>query len=295
MFHLSQLNLDKVKRKEVSATSLATALPPFRDPVSMEATMRRQLNRTDKVRSLFQVPALIGARSDYGPDRNADSPRSEAQRTKPACLEENSCLNTRQPGYSCNYTAPSDYVPKRNRVPYIRTKKYKLSFPTLEMATAMGGVSPSRSPRLPSPPPFPEVQIGPKSPGFNPEQSAAIPENSDAAKLENGAMRRIRPGTKAADMAFGPPLVPLAEVSYPILHLQLDELTPCRSWTLPSNSKNISKLFTIITPNPPPPMPPSPSIATLPSSSPPHQKMSTDPSGSTSSVAFLFKKPTTSL
>ena len=87
------------------------------------------------------------------------------------------------------------------------------------MAAAMGGVSPSRSPRLPSPPPFPEVQIGPPSPSFNAEQTAAIPELNDTTKLESGAMRRIRPGTKAADMAFGPPLVPLAEVSRQILCL----------------------------------------------------------------------------
>lgn len=70
-------------------------------------------------------------------------------------------------------------------------------------------VSPSSSPRLPSPPPFTEVQIGPKSPGLGPslEQQSAEPPYED-----DGATRRIRPGTKAADMAAGPPLVPLAEV-----------------------------------------------------------------------------------
>jgi hypothetical protein len=71
------------------------------------------------------------------------------------------------------------------------------------------GVSPSSSPRLPSPPPFTEVQIGPKSPtvGEGPEHQLG-----EAAKREDGSTRRIRPGTKAADMASGPPLIPLAEV-----------------------------------------------------------------------------------
>jgi hypothetical protein len=30
---------------------------------------------------------------------------------------------------------------------------------------------------------------------------------------DDGSTRRIRPGTKAADMAFGPPLIPLSQVS----------------------------------------------------------------------------------
>lgn len=41
----------------------------------------------------------------------------------------------------------------------------------------------------------------------------AAQEFDEAAKNDTGAMRRIRPGTKAADMASGPPLVPLSEVS----------------------------------------------------------------------------------
>jgi hypothetical protein len=71
------------------------------------------------------------------------------------------------------------------------------------------GVSPSSSPRLPSPPPFTEVQIGPKSPtiGEGPESQLG-----EANKQDDGSTRRIRPGTKAADMASGPPLIPLAEV-----------------------------------------------------------------------------------
>lgn len=71
------------------------------------------------------------------------------------------------------------------------------------------GVSPSSSPRLPSPPPFTEVQIGPKSPtvGEGPEFQLG-----ESAKQDDGSTRRIRPGTKAADMASGPPLIPLSEV-----------------------------------------------------------------------------------
>ena len=81
------------------------------------------------------------------------------------------------------------------------------------------GVSPSSSPRLPSPPPFTEVQFGPKSPtiGDGPENQLG-----EAAKQDDGATRRIRPGTKAADMASGPPLIPLSEVLSPLFPLVND-------------------------------------------------------------------------
>ena len=74
---------------------------------------------------------------------------------------------------------------------------------------ARSGVSPSSSPRLPSPPPFTEVQIGPKSPSVGDSNQNQL---GDAARIDNGSTRRIRPGTKAADMEKGPPLVPLNEV-----------------------------------------------------------------------------------
>jgi hypothetical protein len=74
---------------------------------------------------------------------------------------------------------------------------------------ARTGVSPSSSPRLPSPPPFTEVQIGPKSPSVGDANQNQL---GDAARIDNGSTRRIRPGTKAADMEKGPPLVPLNEV-----------------------------------------------------------------------------------
>ncbi|KAJ5554858.1 hypothetical protein N7535_007302 [Penicillium sp. DV-2018c] len=77
------------------------------------------------------------------------------------------------------------------------------------------GVSPSSSPRLPSPPPFTEVQIGPQSPSVG-EVFGKDGELLGAAMGEDdGSTRRIRPGTKAADMAFGPPLIPLSQLDSP--------------------------------------------------------------------------------
>lgn len=75
------------------------------------------------------------------------------------------------------------------------------------------GVSPSSSPRLPSPPPFTEVQIGPQSPSVG-ESFGKDAEQllGGAAGEDDGSTRRIRPGTKTADMAFGPPLIPLSQV-----------------------------------------------------------------------------------
>jgi hypothetical protein len=84
--------------------------------------------------------------------------------------------------------------------------------------SARGGVSPSSSPRLPSPPPFTEVQIGPKSPTIG--DSNNNPQLGDGLRMDDGALRRIRPGTKASEMASGPPMVEINEVcmisQYPI-------------------------------------------------------------------------------
>ncbi|GAB0132510.1 hypothetical protein EsDP_00000943 [Epichloe bromicola] len=68
-----------------------------------------------------------------------------------------------------------------------------------------------RSPRLPSPPPPAEIQMSPNPP------SGGAPANPDAMMMEQSVLdanskRRIHPGTKAADMAAGPPLVPLSEL-----------------------------------------------------------------------------------
>lgn len=81
------------------------------------------------------------------------------------------------------------------------------------MAVAAGAISPSHSPRLPSPPPFPEVQIGPQSPTSSLPPSTLNPDLEDTSRYDHAATRRIRPGTKAVDMSCGPPLVPLSEVN----------------------------------------------------------------------------------
>ncbi|KAI1386347.1 Mob1/phocein [Hypoxylon trugodes] len=67
------------------------------------------------------------------------------------------------------------------------------------------------SPRLPSPPPPAEIQIGPKSPGLGSTASRQVQEMEQSIAHAN-AKRRIHPGTKSEDMAAGPPLVPLGEL-----------------------------------------------------------------------------------
>ncbi|KAI0022705.1 Mob1/phocein [Xylariomycetidae sp. FL0641] len=67
------------------------------------------------------------------------------------------------------------------------------------------------SPRLPSPPPPAEIQIGPKSPGLGTTANRQAQEMEQSVADAN-AKRRIHPGTKSEDMAAGPPLVPLNEL-----------------------------------------------------------------------------------
>ncbi|KAH7314061.1 Mob1/phocein, partial [Rhexocercosporidium sp. MPI-PUGE-AT-0058] len=81
---------------------------------------------------------------------------------------------------------------------------------------------PPSSPRLPSPPPPTEIQIGPKSPSLGGSMSEPTIEQSI---IDANAKRRIHPGTKCADMAAGPPLIPLNEtpnVSTRLTPSQLD-------------------------------------------------------------------------
>ncbi|KUI68832.1 MOB kinase activator-like 4 [Cytospora mali] len=68
------------------------------------------------------------------------------------------------------------------------------------------------SPRLPSPPPPAEIQIGPKSPGLGSSAEDQETQQMEQTMLNANAKRRIHPGTKSADMAAGPPLVPLNEL-----------------------------------------------------------------------------------
>ncbi|CAZ82667.1 unnamed protein product [Tuber melanosporum] len=63
----------------------------------------------------------------------------------------------------------------------------------------------SSPPRLPSPPPFTEVQISPVPLSLSLSKSPVRP-------VSNSATRRIRPGTKSRHIAAGPPLVPLSEL-----------------------------------------------------------------------------------
>ncbi|KEY71488.1 hypothetical protein S7711_03554 [Stachybotrys chartarum IBT 7711] len=67
------------------------------------------------------------------------------------------------------------------------------------------------SPRLPSPPPPAEIQIGPNSPSGGPAATLQASQ-MEQSQLDASSRRRIHPGTKAAEMAAGPPLVPLNEV-----------------------------------------------------------------------------------
>ena len=77
------------------------------------------------------------------------------------------------------------------------------------LSMTAAGVSHPSSPRLPSPPPFTEVQIGPKSPLIGDTLGKDAEELLGASPADE---RRIRPGTKALDMAAGPPLIPLSQV-----------------------------------------------------------------------------------
>ena len=73
---------------------------------------------------------------------------------------------------------------------------------------------PPTSPRLPSPPPAAEIQIGPKSPAMSGATLAQqqMEQQMEQTILDANAKRRIHPGTRASDFAAGPPLVPLNEV-----------------------------------------------------------------------------------
>jgi hypothetical protein len=93
------------------------------------------------------------------------------------------------------------------------------------------------SPRLPSPPPIPEDQLSPVS--ASPEQQQELFSN-----LQHAAERRIRPGTKAADMAEGPPLIDLSEVRASSLHLQRRIANMVGRSTRPSSSQSTSKRST---------------------------------------------------
>ncbi|GAD95873.1 mob1 family protein [Paecilomyces variotii No. 5] len=116
-------------------------------------------------------------------------------------------------------------------------------FPDLKAVTvsvmAAAGVSPSSSPRLPSPPPFTEVQIGPKSPTVGePFGNAGEQLLGATQETDDASTRRIRPGTKAADMASGPPLIPLSQLDSPF-QLQEHLKALYHSCTKPDSSRTV--------------------------------------------------------
>lgn len=70
--------------------------------------------------------------------------------------------------------------------------------------------SPAKSPRLPSPPPMAEDQLGPNSPSGLTFADAGATSNLETLKY--AASRRIRPGVKSEDMVEGPPVIDLQDV-----------------------------------------------------------------------------------
>ncbi|OJJ58883.1 hypothetical protein ASPSYDRAFT_152333 [Aspergillus sydowii CBS 593.65] len=105
---------------------------------------------------------------------------------------------------------------------------------------AAGVSSPSSSPRLPSPPPFTEVQFAPQSPSVG-ESFGADAESQRlgvSPGVDTGPLRRIRPGSKSNEMASGPPLIPLKDLDSPF---QLQEHLKAlhNYFTRPENSDTV--------------------------------------------------------
>ncbi|KFY07649.1 hypothetical protein V492_06959 [Pseudogymnoascus sp. VKM F-4246] len=108
---------------------------------------------------------------------------------------------------------------------------------------------PPSSPRLPSPPPPTEIQIGPKSPSI--QDSNNNQENAmEQSIIDSNSNRRIHPGTKGADMAAGPPLVPLMELDSAfqlqehLKALHYHHTRPSASTIVPINRQTASVLAT---------------------------------------------------
>ena len=128
--------------------------------------------------------------------------------------KKSDCAWCRQPTSVClgdclyKLSTPSITTPRKHYQKHIKRRIFNA-----RTGNMVAPPSPSSSPRAYSPPPAPEVQLaGPKSPAMLGEPGPVIPEPEDTAKMDQGATRRIRPGTRAADMASGPPLIPLNQV-----------------------------------------------------------------------------------
>ncbi|KAL9066236.1 MAG: hypothetical protein Q9161_007693 [Pseudevernia consocians] len=156
-------------------------------------------------------------------DHNKSAPASATDQNSPA-LHDNppNCAWCGNPAAECSgeclYTLSISPVttPRKLYQKHIIGKVFNPNtgrFSSTQAGRMVAPPSPSRSPRAYSPPPAPEFQIaGPQSPAMIGEPGPIIPEGEDIAKLDQGATRRIRHGTKAVDMASGPPLVPLNQV-----------------------------------------------------------------------------------
>ncbi|KAL2754287.1 hypothetical protein ACRALDRAFT_1056496 [Sodiomyces alcalophilus JCM 7366] len=104
------------------------------------------------------------------------------------------------------------------------------------------------SPRLPSPPPPAEDQIGPPSPAMGTEAGRQASQ-LEQALLDANSKRRIHPGTKAHDMAAGPPLVSLNELDSAF---QLQEhLAALHFYHTKSNTQAITRATAIQLATPP--------------------------------------------
>jgi hypothetical protein len=121
---------------------------------------------------------------------------------------------------------------------------HEISLASLPSSTIAMSLPPS-SPRLPSPPPPTEIQIGPKSPALG-SFSNQEPTTIDQGVLDANASRRIHPGTKSGDMAAGPPLIPLSEVDIPCPAVSSCNADGC-SLIPPSSFKSTSKHYTTAT------------------------------------------------
>ncbi|KAL8871224.1 MAG: hypothetical protein Q9174_002901, partial [Haloplaca sp. 1 TL-2023] len=87
----------------------------------------------------------------------------------------------------------------------------KITFPSFNnpelthskiMADSMGAQSPSHSPRPPSPSPLPEVHLGAQSPSAS-TGPGLFQAQDDGKQYDQGASRRIRPGSTSAQMKKG--------------------------------------------------------------------------------------------
>ncbi|KAH8691577.1 Mob1/phocein [Talaromyces proteolyticus] len=147
--------------------------------------------------------------------------------------------------FSSSSSSPSIYppTPPLFLLPSKKTVSLKVPATTSisrKMAAAAAAVSPSSSPRLPSPPPFPEVQIGPQSPTVG-DNVANEKLFAPLSETDDGSTRRIRPGTKAVDMASGLPLIPLSQLDSPF-QLQEHLKALYHNYTVPNESDTIQPI-----------------------------------------------------